>query len=156
MSLTGVILVMKNMYFLPYWYVQNRENKINKKLKFFVLIMLIFNIILLNMYSINKDKLLSLENKLKEHTSIVKSYHSKEDTVKSFMNFYDYIDEETNFKNINIENKNIEMDMVGSEQQCFSLIGDIESSNKFVVRSFNSLGNDREKNSIWKINLLLK
>lgn len=147
---------MKNLYFLPYWYVQNRENKVNKKLKLFILIMLIFNIILLNIYSMNKGKLLNIESKLKGHTSMVKSHQSREDSVKSFMNLYDYIDGERNFKNINIENGNIEMDMVGSEQQCLSLIKDIESSNKFIIRSFNSLGKDDEKNPIWKISLLLK
>ncbi|WP_368487842.1 hypothetical protein [Clostridium sp. BJN0013] len=147
---------MKNLYFLPYWYIQNRENKKNKNLKFFILIILIFTIILFNIYSINKDKLSSIENKLKDYASMQKSQYSRDNTIKSFMDFYDYIHKERNFKSINIENRNIEIDIVGKEQECFSLIKDIENSSKFMVKNFNFLGNEKEENEIWKINLLLK
>lgn len=147
---------MKNLYFLPYWYIQNRENKKNKNLKIFILIILIFNIIMFNIYSINKDKLSSIENKLKEHTFIGKSQYSRDNTIKSFMDFYDYISKEKSFKSINIENRNIEIDIMGKEQECFSLIKDVENSNKFVVKNFSCLGNDKEEKTNWKINLFLK
>lgn len=147
---------MKNLYFLPYWYIQNRENKKNKNLKVFILIILIFNIIILNIYSINRDKLSSIENKLKEHTSIGKSQYSGDNTIKSFMDFCDYISKEKSFKSINIENRNIEIDIMGREQECFSLIKDMENSNKFVVKNFSCLGNDKEESTNWKISLFLK
>lgn len=147
---------MKDLYFLPHWYIQNRENKKNRIIKLIVLIFFIFNIILFNMYSIDKNKLNIIENDLKEHAPIQEVKYSKDNTLKSFMDFYDYIYKETNFKNVNIENRNVEMDIEGKEEECVSLIKNIQNSNKFIIKNFSYLGNENEQNRLWKINLILK
>ncbi|MFL0196883.1 hypothetical protein ACJDU8_15135 [Clostridium sp. WILCCON 0269] len=147
---------MKSLYFLPYWYIENKQNKKSKNLKLFILILLIVNIIFFNIYFMNKNKLSTVENKFAKYNSMEKSEHNENNTMKSFVNFYSYIYIKTDLKSVDIENKNIDIRVEGDEKQCLSLIKDIEKSNKFIVKNLNCSGSEKEKNKIWEINLFFK
>jgi len=147
---------MKNLYFLPQWCIEKGETKKNKSLKLLILIILIVNIILLNILVINKNQLNDVETRLKEHNSVKKLSYDKSSTFENYLDFYDYIYLGRNFKNVNIENKSLDLDIEGDEKECFSLIRDAEKSNKFIIKNFKLMGNDEGGKKVWKINLRLK
>lgn len=147
---------MKNLYFLPQWCIEKGETKKNKNLKLLVVIILIVNVIFLDILIVNKNKLNDVETRLKEHNSVKKLSHDKSSTFENYLNFYNYIYLGRNFKNVNIENKNLDFDFNGNEKECFSLIRDSEKSNKFIIKNFKLMGNDEGGKKVWKVNLKLK
>lgn len=147
---------MKNLYFLPQWCIEKVETKKNKSLKLLILIILIVNIIFLDIFIINRNQLNDVETRLKEHSSVKKLSHDKSSTFENYLDFYNYIYLGRNFKNVNIENKNLDLDFEGNEKECFLLIRDAEESNKFIIRGFKLIGNDEGGKKVWKINLKLK
>ena len=147
---------MKNLYFLPQWCIEKGETKKNKSLKLLILIILIVNIIFLDILMINRNQLNDVETRLKEHNSVKKLSYDKSSTFENYLDFYDYIYLGRNFKNVNIENKSLDLDIEGDEKECFSLIRDAEKSNKFIIKNFKLMGNDEGGKKVWKINLRLK
>jgi hypothetical protein len=147
---------MKNLYFLPQWCIEKGKTKKNKSLKLLILIILIVNIIFLDILMINRNQLNDVETRLKEHNSVKKLSHDKSSTFENYLDFYNYIYLGRNFKNVNIENKSLDLDIEGDEKECFSVIKDAEKSNKFIIKSFKLMENDEGGKKLWKVNLKLK
>lgn len=147
---------MKSLYFLPQWCMNKKEIKKNKRLKLLVLIILVANIILLNIFVVNKSQLNDIETKLEGYNSVKKLSHNRNSTFENYLNFYNYISLGRNFKSIDVENRSLNLDVEGNEKDCFSIIRDAEKSDKFIVKNFKFMGNDEEGKKVWKINLKFK
>ncbi|MEY7999440.1 hypothetical protein AB8U03_04370 [Clostridium sp. Mt-5] len=146
---------MKSLYFLPQWYIEKIKIEKNKKLKFTIILFLIINLILGNIFVINKNKLNDVSDELKKSTLVEKSVYYKSITFESFLNFYKYIWQGRDIKNINVQNKDINFN-VEDEEDCFSLIKKIEESDKFIIKDLKCKDITEEKKKIWEINLRLK
>lgn len=146
---------MKSLYFLPQWYIEKIKIENNKKLKCTIILFLTINLILGNIFIINKNKLNKVSDELKRSTFTEKSFYHKSITFESFLNFYKYIWQEKDIKNINVQNKDINFN-VEDEQDCFSLIKKIEESDKFIIKDLKCRDIIEGKKKTWEINLRLK
>lgn len=152
---------MKNFYFLPNWYVENKREEKTKSLKFFIVLFLVINLLLVDLMIINKTKFKNISNEIedtinlnssKSKTKLNSSKNTR--TLESFSIFLKMIEKNITIKNVHIENKNIDIEVEGNEKDCFSLIKNIEGSNKFIVKKLSS--KEEVDKSGWKINLQLR
>ncbi|MHC6179436.1 hypothetical protein ACYUJ6_06210 [Clostridium sp. JNZ X4-2] len=146
---------MKSLYFLPQWYIEKIKIQNNKKLKCTIILFLIINLILGNIFIINKNKLNKVSDELKRSTFTEKPVYYKSITFESFLNFYEYIWQGKDIKNINIQNKDINFN-VEDEGDCLSLIKKIENSDKFIIKDLKCKDSTEERKKIWELNLKLK
>jgi hypothetical protein len=146
---------VKGLYFLPQWYKERVKAEKGKKLKFTVVLLLIINLLLVNMFIVNKNKLTNLDGELKNSVSRKSSVHYKSGTFECFLNFYEYIWKGKTFKDISIQNKDINFNVEG-EENCLSLIKNIENTNKFIIKDLKCLEITDGEKKIWQINLRLK
>ncbi|HBC95673.1 MAG TPA: hypothetical protein DC034_02625 [Clostridium sp.] len=146
---------MKGLYFLPKWYVKNLSTQMGRRFKFIIVLLLIINLLLVNLFIANKNKLTALEDKLRKTAPVEKNLDYDDRTFKCFSNFYECVWKERNFKDISIHDGNVDFS-VEDEKDCFSLAGDIEKSNKFIIEDLKCLGTAGDQKKIWQIGLRLK
>ena len=145
---------MKSLYFLPQWYRKKIKVEKGKKLRAAVILLLIINLILVNIFIINKNKLVNVKDKLSKSASVEKPQYHKVSTLECFLSFYE-IWKGKNFKAVSIQNRNINFNVEDGEN-CFSLIKSIEESGKFIIKDLKCVDIAEGKKKTWQINLKLK
>jgi acetolactate synthase small subunit len=140
------------MYFLPKWYVKSRKIKAGKRLKPIIGIILIVNIIVTNFVVLNYNKLNFLERKIKENTARYREeseVNSKNKMIDSKIVLYDLIDNFHNygeFKDIDVNSKNVTFEFIGESGSFLSFIEAIEKSRKFNISHISYLSDVYENN----------
>lgn len=147
--------ILKNLYFLPEWYIEKTSSEKNKRFKLIIIVLLIINLVFMNMFMLNKSKLNDASDKLEKSTSVEKSVYHKSTAFECLMDFYEYIWSKRDVKNIDIRDRDLNFNVEDGEN-CLSLIKSIETSDKFIIEDLKCMDIVEGKNKIWEINLKLK
>ncbi|AND85219.1 hypothetical protein GTH52_02780 [Clostridium tyrobutyricum] len=151
-----------NIYFLPKWYLQDKLLKKYKRLKLIILVFFIMNIILFHSMIFQKSKLESLQNNLmdKRQQYTLKKSKNINQNVKSmdtYLNFFSNFHVYEEFRNVSVENNNIQLEFVGNDSSFSKFIKAVENSNKFTIVNINSLEESKNKDKhLWQIELKSK
>lgn len=166
-------MIKMNFNFLPLWYMKNTNGKTIKKFKIAIVIFLAVDMCLLYLMHMNRNRLNILDENIKEKIYLCsKNYssYSEKDSNISTETYHDFLDQFSKygkFRNININNKNIDLEFVGENSLFLNFIRAVEYGNKFNIISISYLKDGYEveldKNSegdfensnkkVWKVEL---
>lgn len=153
-------------YFLPKWYVKDRLNDKNKRLKLIAAIFLIINVVFLNIIILCQNKVKGLNEVIEEKSNMhvlktsksIKGNNFK--SIETYSDFLKYFGKYEQIRNININDDKIDLEFIDQNNSFQNVIKSIESSNKFTIISIASLkdnyGDKSKINSdkkIWKLYL---
>ncbi|WP_446899347.1 hypothetical protein ACSVC9_05525 [Clostridium sp. LBM24168] len=168
---------MNNMHFnfLPKWYIENVNKRNIKKIKIVIVIFLIIDLSLLYLIYFNKNRLNILNENINERKYLYEknnNFYSNGDggfkSVETYYDFFSYFTGYGQFRNINIDGRNITLEFIGGNALFLNFVKSIEQESKFSIVGISYLKDDYkvnlDKNSVnnvkdnsnekvWKIEL---
>jgi hypothetical protein len=154
---------MKKLYFFYPGYLENKDYKRKKLIKILVVIFFVLDIILIELYMFNANKMDIISNEIKsKNNSQKKTYYIKNKnesknskTLYTLFTLTNNILPTMDFKNIYIENRNVDINLETKTVDCTMLINNIEKDNKFIIKNITNI--DTLKNvEKFKVNLELR
>ncbi|MBV4418622.1 hypothetical protein KM800_04670 [Clostridium tyrobutyricum] len=151
-----------NVYFLPKWYLQDKLLKKYKRLKLIIVVFFIMNIVLFYSMILQKDKLKILQNNLmnkKQQYTLKKNKNTTSNfkSIDTYLNFFNNFHVYGQFRNISVENNNIQLEFLGNDSSFSQFIRTVEKSNKFTIININSLEENKNQDKhLWQIELKSK
>jgi hypothetical protein len=154
---------MKKLYFFYPGYLENKDYKRKKLIKILAVIFFVLDIILIELYMFNANKVDIISNEIKsKNNSQKKSYYIKNKnesknskTLYTLFTLTNNILPTMDFKNIYIENRNVDINLETKTVDCTMLINNIEKDNKFIIKNITNI--DTLKNvEKFKVNLELR
>jgi len=140
---------MKNIIFLPQWYIDNREGLLLYKCKVALIIMLCINIILLSFgissYNSNmaKQKNLSKDNAKVEMQNNKRQDKKEANTLKTMNYFTQDFSEKINCSNVEIKDKKIDFETtIEGKNKYYEIIKHIEQQKKYRIISISQMENN--------------
>lgn len=159
-----ILYKMKKIFFLPQWYIENRENKRKKLLRIFISIAFITNILLIDLCFLELNKIKIIDREMKEKNNIEKNIYylknSNEGNKNKTLDCFFILTDESVFPNINfqslhIEDNNVDINIDKKTLDYTYFVSEIEEQNKFTIKNVLSNGEAGDEEKI-KMNLQLK
>ena len=153
---------MKRIYFLPQSYLENKMSGNLKAMKVCILAVIILDLIFLDILISRVNKLKLLDNNIKqkvisEKDKYLKSSKEKNESNKTLDTFYVFIKnigDSASFEKIDVENKDIDIEINSESVDYINFIKDIETKDDFAVKKLDPPSTEDSKN--FKVNLELK
>lgn len=161
-------------YFLPKWYMDNRKNKINKRIKILIVICLILNMFFTGIFIFMGRKIETLKLKANQISKKYSIYsmaynekHSKEfDSTQTFFELVNIIKNYGDFRNINIEGRSSSLEFIGDSKRFSQFIESMEKHNEFDIENivfenelYNSMpeeGKRSQNANVWNVEIKYK
>lgn len=153
---------MQKICFLPQWYLESKLNKNRRIMKFCIGALIIINLIFLDILILKLNKLKLLDNNIKQKITVQKNMYlnkknektENDKTLSAFLIFVKNIPPNANFKNIYIENKDINIEVSSENFDYKNFVNELEKKNEFAVKSLVPPNEQENKN--FKANLQIR
>lgn len=134
---------MEKIYFLPQWCLERKMNKKRRIMKIFILVIIIIDLIFIDILISRVSKSRLLDDNIKQKITLQKNEYSKKSKEKSennktlaaFLIFTRSIPPNINFKNIYIENRDVNIEVSSEFFDYITFVDELEKKNEFVVKT---------------------
>jgi hypothetical protein len=158
----GEKVIIERIYFLPEWYLEGKMNKSRKVMKFCIGVLIIINLIFLDILILKRSKVKLLDDNINQKITAQKNRYSNKNkekygndkTLATFFVFIKSIPPNINFKNIYIENRDINIEVNSESFDYINFVNELEKKNEFIVKSLVPQNEQGNKN--FKANLELR
>ncbi|KZL94207.1 hypothetical protein [Clostridium magnum] len=153
---------MERISFLPQWYLENKINKKRKIMKLCIGMLIIIDLIFLDILILRLNEAKLLDDNIKKKISAEKSVYlnkkkenyGSDKTLSTFFIFIKSMPIDINFKNISVENRNVNIEINPEVFDYISFVNELEHKNEFIVKSLEPANEQENKN--FKANLEMK
>jgi hypothetical protein len=131
--------------FLPYWYVNKENNRINKRLKKYICILVLLDIILIGIICIRFMEMRKIDTSFlniskKSNNAIENTFVKNDKVLKNLEQFRLIYTESLNISNVDIENNKIEFICnIKEYEPIIKLIENIELEKVFSIKYLSPL-----------------
>jgi len=153
---------MERIYFLPEWYLESKINKKRRIIKCCMSVLIIVNLVFIDMLILKLNKVKLLDNNINEKLTLQKNAYSNKKnenyagnkTLDTFLVLIKSMPMNMNFKNISIENREVNIEVNSESVDCINFVTELEKKNQFILKSLTTPNKQESIN--FKANLELR